>query len=169
MSVPAVPAFSVLAAPFPMMVLLAVLPVPLIADVPVSVRFSTFAASAAEGVASTITEPGSDAPNFAHQSEVCIAKPQTNCGDATYEPAEFPELVTFTFKVADDALQAKGKPKYTITQVFHNSSTPLPKCSDPGGLTNADGCVDSITAPKGPGIKTWTIVTKAKTNGPWNW
>jgi len=45
---------------------------------------ATFTAGAAEGVASTISEPASDSVNFAHQSEVCIAKPQTNCGDSTY-------------------------------------------------------------------------------------
>jgi hypothetical protein len=130
---------------------------------------ASFTASAADGVASTITEPGSNSPNFAHQSEVCIAKPQTNCGDSTYVPADFgPDVVTFTFRVADDALQAPGQPKYTITQVFHNSPTALPMCDTLGGLSNPDGCVVSITPPKG-NPKTWTIVTKAKRNGPWSW
>jgi hypothetical protein len=123
----------------------------------------SFTAGAAAGVASTITEPAGNA----HQSEVCIAKPQTNCGDATYVAAEFPDLVTFTFRVADAALQMPGQPKYTITQVFHNGNL-LPKCTDANGLTNPDGCVVSITPPKG-NPKIWTIVTKAKTNGPWSW
>jgi len=138
---------------------------------PVTTSFclpATFSAGAAAGVASTITEPASDSTNFAHQSEVCIAEPQTNCGDSTYRPATFDDVVTFTFKVADAALQSPGKPKYTITQVFHNTPTALPKCSDPGGLSNADGCVVSIDPPKG-NPKIWTIVTKAKTNGPWSW
>src|SRR5699024_503018 len=50
---------------------------------------ATFTVGAAEGVASTITEPASGSANFAHQSEICIAKPQTNCGDSTYVAAEF--------------------------------------------------------------------------------
>jgi len=128
---------------------------------------ATFTAGAAEGVASTISEPASDSVNFAHQSEVCIAKPQTNCGDSTYVAAEFADFVTFTFRVADEALQSPGKPKYTITQVFHNGNV-LPKCTDPNALTNPDGCVVSITPPKG-NPKIWTIVTQAKTNGPWSW
>ena len=128
---------------------------------------ATFTAGAAEGVASTISEPASDSVNFAHQSEVCIAKPQTNCGDSTYVAAEFADFVTFTFRVADEALQSPGKPKYTITQVFHNGNL-LPKCTDPNALTNPDGCVVSITPPKG-NPKIWTIVTQAKTNGPWSW
>jgi hypothetical protein len=130
---------------------------------------ASFTASAADGVASTITEPASDSPNFAHQSQVCIAEPRTNCGDSTYKPAEFPDFITFTFRVADAALQTPGQPKYTITQVFHNSPTALPTCDAPGGLSNPDGCVVSIDPPKGPGLKTWKIVTKAKTNGPWSW
>ena len=131
----------------------------------------SFTANAAGGVASTITEPGSDSPNFARRSEVCIAKPQTNCGDGTYVPADFgPDFVnfvTFTFRVADNALQAPGQPKYTITQVFHNGNL-LPMCSDSTGPTNPDGCVVSITPPKG-NPKIWTIVAKARTNGPWSW
>lgn len=125
---------------------------------------ASFTANAADGVASTITEPGSDSPSFARQSEVCIAEPQTNCGDSTYVAADFdPDFVTFTFRVADDALP-KG---YSITQVFHNGNL-LPMCSDPTGPTNPDGCVVSITPPKG-NPKIWTIVAKARTNGPWSW
>ncbi len=119
-------------------------------------------ANAAGGVASTITEP-SGGPSFARQSLICIAEPGENCPDGI--AASFDDFIVFTFKVADAALTSG----YKITQVFHNSPTALPKCDDPGGLSNADGCVVSIDPPKGPGIKTWTIVTKAKTNGPWNW
>ena len=139
---------------------------------PVTTSFclpAKFTADAAGGVASTITEPGSGSANFAKQSEVCIAKPQTNCGDSTYVAANFdPDFVTFTFRVADAALQKPGQPKYTITQVFHTGPDPLPMCTDPNGLTNPDGCVVSITPPKG-NPKIWTIVAQAKTNGPWSW
>jgi len=125
--------------------------------------------SAAGGVASTITEPSQGA-NVARQSLICIAAPGANCPDGT--PATFgDEFIVFTFKVADAALQSPGQPKYTITQVFHNSTTTaLPTCKPlDADNTDPNGCVVSIDPPKGPGIKTWTIVTKAKTNGPWSW
>ena len=126
---------------------------------------------AAGGVASTITELPQGDPNFARQSLICIAKPGANCPASEANEATFDgKFIIFTFKVADAALQAPGQPKYTITQVFHGSSTPLPTCL-PNDADNTDpgGCVVSIDPPKGPGIKTWTIVTKAKTNGPWSW
>jgi hypothetical protein len=122
-------------------------------------------ANAAGGVASTITEPSGGA-NFARQSLICIAKPGENCPDGT--PATFDDqFIVFTFKVADAALPNGFK----ITQVFHNSTTTaLPKCKPlDADNTDPNGCVVSIDPPKGPGIKTWTIVAKAKTNGPWNW
>lgn len=119
--------------------------------------------TAGGGVASTITEP-SGGPNFARQSEVCIAAPGQNCPGGT--PATFGgEFITFTFKVAADALPSG----YKITQVFHNTlAQPLPMCGTPEAATSENGCVVSITPPKGP-PKIWTIVAKAKTNGPWNW
>jgi len=130
---------------------------------------ASFAApDAAGGVASTITELPQGDPNFARQSVICIAKPGTNCPASDANRATFDgKFIVFTFKVAADALP----PGFKITQVFHNSTTvALPKCL-PVDADNTDdnGCVVSIDPPKGPGIKTWTIVTKAKTNGPWSW
>lgn len=137
---------------------------------PVATSFclpASFTAGAASGVASTITEPASGASNFAQESDVCIAKPQTNCGDSTYQPAVFTDFVTFTFRIAADALPKPAKGTYTITQVFHNGNL-LPKCTDENALSNPDGCVVSITPPKG-NPKIWTIVVQAKTNGPFTW
>ncbi len=123
-------------------------------------------ASAAGGVASTITEPSEDDPNFARQSLICIAAPGQNCPDGL--PATFgDEFIVFTFKVADAALPSG----YKITQVFHNDPTAaLPNCAPvDSDNTDPNGCVVSIDPPKGPGPKTWKIVTKAKTNGPFTW
>ena len=120
------------------------------------------AAAAAGGVASTITEPSSG-PNIARQSVICIATPGQNCPGGT--PATFGgDLITFTFRVADAALLPSG---YRITQVFHNTSL-LPKCGTAAAAASEDGCVVSITPPKG-NPKIWTIVARAKTNGPWSW
>jgi hypothetical protein len=124
---------------------------------------SFLADGAAGGVATTITEP-SGGPNFAKQSVVCIADVGQNCPEGTSKDFG-PDKITFTFLVAGDALPSG----YKITQVFHNSTTtPLPMCGTAAGDANEDGCVVSITPPKG-NLKIWTIVTKSKTNGPWNW
>jgi hypothetical protein len=98
---------------------------------------------------------------------ICIAKPGVNCPASDADAATFGgKFIVFTFKVAADALPSGFK----ITQVFHNSSTALPTClPNDADNTNPTGCVVSIDPPKGPGTKTWTIVTKAKTNGPWSW
>jgi len=120
------------------------------------------ATTAAGGVASTITEP------TARQSVICIAKPGVNCPAAIGDEAEFDgKFILFTFKVADAALLPKGS---KITQVFHNSPDALPMCKPlDSDNTNPYGCVVSIDPPSGPGIKTWTIIAKAKTNGSWTW
>ena len=134
---------------------------------PVVTKFclpASFAASgAADGVATTITEP-SGGPNFAKQSVVCIADVGQNCPEGTSKDFG-PDKITFTFLVAGDALPSG----YKITQVFHNSTTtPLPMCGTLAGDANEDGCVVSITPPKG-NPKIWTIVTTSETNGPWSW
>ena len=116
---------------------------------------------AAGGVATTITEPSSSAANYARHSEVCIAQPGANCPDGA--AATFGgEFIVFTFRVADGALP-KG---FKITQVFHNSlAQALPDCAVDS--TKPDGCVVSIVLDQK--TKIWTIVAKAKTNGPWDW
>ena len=124
---------------------------------------SFVASGAADGVAATITEPAGGT-NFARQSEVCIAEVGQNCPDGAAKNFG-PDMITFTFSVADAALP-NG---YKITQVFHNSLLqPLPKCGTFEAATSENGCVVSITPPKG-NPKIWTIVTQAKTNGPWSW
>ena len=128
---------------------------------------SFVASGAAGGVATTITEPSSSSANFARQSEVCIAKPGTNCGDSTYLAQDFgPAVVTFSFQVADAALKADPSlPKgYKIEKVFHNSEElSAATCAR---AVNPE-CLISIKLD--PKTKIWTIVATSEINGPWNW
>ena len=113
------------------------------------------------GLATTITEQAADA----HGSETCVADLGEDCADPEGYVAKnfgFPGI-TFTFTVDGRALP-NG---YKITEVFHNSATALPFCDTPGGSTNPDGCVVSISYD--PPTKIWTIVATSPTNGPWNW
>lgn len=112
------------------------------------------------GIATTITEQADNA----RTSEVCVAELGATCPAG---PAKDfgPSVITFEFRVADAALP-NG---YKITQVFHNSTTQaLPMCGTPEAATSENGCVVSITPPKG-NPKIWTIVAQSETNGPWNW
>jgi len=124
---------------------------------------SFVAPDAAGGVASTITEPSGGA-NFARQSEVCIAEVGQNCPGGAAK--KFADKITFTFLVAADALPNGFK----IEKIFHNSTlAALPMCGTLAAATSVNGCVVSITPPKGPGLKVWKIVAQADTNGPWSW
>ena len=126
---------------------------------------SFVASGAAEGVSSTITEPASG-PNFARQSVVCIANVGQNCPEGTSKDFGPHDFVTFEFRVAADALP-NG---YKITQVFHNSPTALPQCDpDPNVAPGDNGCVVSINLVNDQGKKTWVIIARSETNGPWTW
>jgi hypothetical protein len=132
-------------------------------DNPVATSFCLppFATSGVNiGIATTITETLDDP----HTSNVCIAELGTTC-DGTVIPKDFgPDFVTFEFHVAADALPSG----YKITQVFHNSTTALPTC-DPDVAPGNDGCVVSINLVNDQGTKTWVIIARSETNGPWNW
>lgn len=124
------------------------------------------ATDAAGGVTATITEPSGGA-SFARQSEVCIAKPGTECGKTNYEAADFsPEVVVYEFTVADAAL---GTDK--IDDVSHNGEV-LQRCEDQpeNEPKNVNGCIIDILKPKGnQDPKVWVILAESSTNGPWNW
>ena len=121
------------------------------------------------GLATTILEePGDDGNPGGHpylgRAVVCIADLGENCGvEGSYDPYDFgtDAPVTFVFRI-DDAALLKGD---KITQVFHNSFE-LPTCVSNPAFEH--GCVVTIMPPKGK-IKFWTVVAKARTNGPWNW
>ena len=112
------------------------------------------------GIATTITEID------AHTSEVCIADLGATCPASAEDAKDFgpDDFVTFEFRVAADALP-NG---YKITQVFHNSTTALPTC-DPDVAPGDDGCVVSINLLNEQGTKTWVIIARSETNGPWTW
>ncbi len=128
---------------------------------------SFLANGAAGGVATTITEPSSSSPNYLRQSEVCVAKPGTNCGDGTYLPQDFgPAVITVTIQVSDLALKADPSlPKgYKIEKIFHNGEElTAATCAR---AVNPE-CVISIKLDNQK--KVWTIVATSEINGPWNW
>jgi hypothetical protein len=112
------------------------------------------------GLATTITE----LEDNAHQSEACIAALGEDCADPEgYVAADFgPGVVTYTFKVAADALP-NG---YKITQVFHNGEELTAETCE---RTENPECLVSITLENFQGTKIWTIIATSETNGPWNW
>lgn len=120
---------------------------------------SFVAAGAADGLASTILEPGSTSADYAHRSDVCVAQPGTTC--AQNLPQNFaPNSLTLTFRVAADALPKN----YDIGAVSHNGGDPVAE-----GECDADNfCVVSIDLSNGK-TKIWTIVVTSETNGFYNW
>ena len=126
---------------------------------PVATSFClpAFATSGTDiGLATTITEQAGNARHAA----VCIAALGTNCGPSHVDAIFLAPYVRHVFRVSDAAL---GKDK--ITEISHNGEV-LPSCVDEPD--NANGCVVSITPPKG-NPKIWVIVATSPTNGPWNW
>jgi hypothetical protein len=107
------------------------------------------------GLATTITETAGDA----HTSEVCVAALGQNCPAGTR--ADFSPtggVIAFTFLVSADALPKN----YKITKVFHDThEVTATTCSQD------KECVVSIKLDKKTNV--WTIVTTAKSNGPWSW
>lgn len=130
---------------------------------PVSTSFcvpaSFVASGAADGLASTITEPASTSSDYAHRSDVCVAQPGTTCAENL--PQDFsPDSLTLTFRVAADALDKN----YSIEAVSHNGGAPVPE-----GECDADNfCVVSIDLSHGKD-KVWTIVVTSESNGFYNW
>jgi hypothetical protein len=138
-------------------------------DDPVSTEIcfpSTFSApSDFLGVATTITESAGDDGNPAGhpslgRSDVCIADFGLNCPDGAPHDFGATTPATFVFEILDDAILPKGD---KITHVYHDGFE-LPTCDV--NPTYDHGCVDSIVPPKGK-VKVWTVVAKARTNGPW--
>lgn len=128
-----------------------------------------------QGLASTIVEgprTGGLGHPYLGQSTICVAEFGQNCGpDGTYDPHDFGTTnpITVTILVLDSALLSGD----SITQLIHNGEA-LPPCLDKStkpatdNSANPNGCVVSITRSGGP-VKVWTLVGKAKTNGPWGW
>jgi len=114
------------------------------------------------GFASTIHEAPGAAPGHG-QSTVCIAALGQNCGpEGSYTPQDFGTTTPFTIviRVLDEALD----PGDTISGLSHNGHLLLSCSVDP---TNPNGCGD-VSRSNGP-VKIWTLIGKAKTNGPWDW
>ena len=131
-------------------------------------RRRSVASGAAGGVATTITEPSSSSPNYARQSEVCVAKPGTNCGDSTYLAQDFgPAVITSRFQVSDIALKAdptlpKGykieKSSTTASQLTRGHVRPR---REPGMRH-----LDHAAAGQPEDLDDRRNV---RINGPWNW
>jgi hypothetical protein len=121
----------------------------------------------ADGLATTILEgPRTGGPGHPYlgQSTVCIAALGQNCGpEGSYTPHDFGTTTPFTIviRVLDEALDAGD----SLSELIHNGES-LPPCAT--NPTNANGCVVSINRSNGK-VKIWTLIGKARTNGPWNW